>query len=401
MHFSTTRLALLAASAALCVANVYYAQPLLDLIGADLALDRAMAGGIVTATQLGSVLALLFVVPLGDRFDRKRLLLVQLAALAFALAGVATAGQVMPLLGAMALAGLLGTAMTQGLIACVAAAADDGQRGHVVGVVQGGVVLGLLGARVVAGGIADLAGWRAVYAVSAASTVLLAALLWRALPTVPPPARPLPYRELIGSMVTLLRTDRVLRVRGVIALLIFAAFNIFWSAMALELAGPPHALPHTAIGAFGLVGLIGALGAMRAGRLVDSGRGEWTTGVALVLLCAAWLPLAFTPASLVALGIGIVALDLAVQALHVTNQGLILRSGAAPGRLVGSYMLFYAVGSGAGALAATAAHAAGGWHLVCLLGAAVSMAALACWLASWRAARRAAARAHAVCRSPA
>jgi len=379
MHFSTTRLALLAGSAALCVANVYYAQPLLDLIAADLALEHAAAGGIVTATQVGSVLALLFLVPLGDRFDRRRLLLAQLAALALALAGIWAAERTAPLLGAMLLAGLLGTAMTQGLIASVAASADEGERGRVVGAVQGGVVLGLLGARAVAGAIADLAGWRAVYAVSAVSTVAIAGLLWHALPALPAPARPLPYRQLVGSMAALLRSDRTLRERGIIALLMFAVFNIFWSALALELAAPPHALPHTAIGAFGLVGLVGALGAMRAGRLADRGHGERLTGAALVLLCLAWLPLAFTPASLLALAAGIVALDLAVQALHVTNQSLILRGGAAPGRMVGCYMLFYAAGSGAGALAATAAHAAGGWPLVCLLGAGLSIAALLYW----------------------
>ncbi|WP_338759155.1 MFS transporter [Massilia sp. METH4] len=384
MYFTTPRLALLAACAALCVANVYYAQPLLDLIAADLALDRAAAGGIVTATQLGSVLALLFVVPLGDRLDRRRLLLAQLGLLAVALAGVWLAQAVVPLLGAMLLAGLLGTAMTQGLIACVAAAAADGERGRVVGAVQGGVVLGLLAARAVAGGVADLAGWRAVYAASAVSTGLIAALLWRALPAVPPPAAPLPYRDLVGSMAALLRTDRVLRTRGTIALLMFAVFNIFWSALALELAGPPHALPHTAIGAFGLVGLIGALGALGAGRRADRGRSERTTGMALVLLCAAWLPLAFTPASLLALGIGVVALDLAVQALHVTNQSLILRSNAAPSRLVACYMLFYAAGSGIGALVASAAHAAGGWPFVCVAGAGTSVAALGFWLATLR-----------------
>lgn len=384
MSFSTIRLALLAASAALCVANVYYAQPLLDLIAADLALDRAAAGAIVTATQAGSVLALLFLVPLGDRFDRRRLLMAQLGALALALAGIWAAQRTGPLLAAMLLAGLLGTAMTQGLIACVAASAADAERGRVVGAVQGGVVLGLLGARAVAGAIADLAGWRTVYAVSAAATVLLAAVLWHALPAVPAPSRPMPYRQLIGSMAALLRSDRVLRRRGIIALLMFAVFNIFWSALALELAGPPHALPHTAIGAFGLVGLIGALGAMRAGRLADRGHGDRTTAAALLLLCAAWLPLAFTPASLVALAAGIVALDLAVQALHVTNQSLILRTGVAPSRMIGCYMLFYAAGSGAGALAATAAHAAGGWRLVCLLGAGVSAAALLFWLAAAR-----------------
>ncbi|TWI44777.1 putative MFS family arabinose efflux permease [Pseudoduganella flava] len=379
---SRATLALLAAAAALCVANVYYAQPLLDLIAADLALDRAAAGAIVFATQLGSALALLFVVPLGDRHGRRALLLAQLAALVLALAAVCAADRIVPLLAAMLLAGLLGTAMTQGLIGCAAVLALPEQRGRMVGAVQGGVVLGLLGARVVAGAVADVAGWRAVYGISAALMVLVALLLWRMLPPLPAPGDPVPYRRLIASMWTLLRTDRVLHTRGTIALLMFAVFNIFWGALALELAGPPHGLPHTAIGAFGLVGIAGALGAARAGRWHDRGHGERVTGIALALLLFAWLPLAFTPASLAAVAAGILALDLAVQALHVTNQGMILHGGgAAQSRLIACYMLFYAAGSGAGALAATLMHAAFGWPGVCLLGAGVSAAALLFW---WR-----------------
>jgi predicted MFS family arabinose efflux permease len=210
------------------------------------------------------------------------------------------------------------------------------------------------------------------------------------LPPLPAPGKPLPYRELIASMWTLLRTDRVLRTRGIIALLMFAVFNIFWSALALELSGPPHRLPHTAIGAFGLVGIAGALGAARAGRWHDRGHGERVTGTALALLVLAWLPLAFTPASLAALAAGILALDLAVQALHVTNQGMILQAGGtAQSRLIACYMLFYAAGSGAGALAATVAHARFGWAGVCVLGAGVSAAALSFWLRGAAAARAA------------
>jgi predicted MFS family arabinose efflux permease len=285
-----------------------------------------------------------------------------------------------PLLAALLLAGLAGTAMTQGLIGCAAVLADDGARGRIVGAVQGGVVLGLLGARVVAGVVADIAGWRAVYALSAGLMAAVAVLLWRMLPPLPAPAGAPPYPRLLGEMLALPRTDPVLRTRGLIALVMFAVFNVFWSALALQLSGPPHRLPPSAIGAFGLVGIAGALGAAHAGRWHDRGHGARVTGVALLLLAAAWLPLAFTPASLIALAGGIVVLDLAVQALHVTNQGAILgRGGAAPSRLIACYMLFYAAGSGVGALAGTAAHAAGGWPAVCALGAALSALALAGW----------------------
>lgn len=377
--------ALFALACGLSVANVYYAQPLLDIVAADFGVSRATIGGVVTATQAGSALALLLLVPLGDRMERRRLLLMQLAALAVALLVVADARSPRMLLAGMLAVGLLGTAMTQGLIACAAAAAMPAERGRVVGAAQGGVFVGLLLARVVAGAIADVAGWRGVYLASAGAMLLLAVALWWRLPAQPRAGEPLPYRRLLASMFALLARDRVLQVRGVIALLMFAAFNIFWSALVFPLTAPPHGLSHTAVGAFGLVGAAGALAAMRAGAWADRGLAQRTSAGALLLLLAAWLPLSWLPSSLWALAIGILMLDLGGQAIHVTNQSLILRAHAgAHSRLIGAYMLFYAAGSGLGAILATAAYASAGWSGVCALGAAVSALALAFWALTLR-----------------
>ncbi|KVN97303.1 hypothetical protein WL40_17915 [Burkholderia ubonensis] len=385
---STARVALLAACCAASVANVYYAQPLLDSIARDFAIPHAEVGGVITATQLGCALALLFVVPLGDLLNRKRLLAVQLALLTAACIGVAASASRVGLLAGMAGVGLLGTAMTQGLIACAAALAGDGERGRVVGAAQGGVVIGLLIARSVAGVVTDLAGWRAVYLASAAIAIVMGVVLSRLLPDARAPRECIGYAALLASMGFLLRRDRVLQVRGMLALLMFAAFSIFWSALVLPLSAPPHAMSHTAIGAFGLVGALGAAAAARAGRLADRGLGHATTGAALVLLVASWLPLAFTTSSIPLLIVGIVLLDIGGQAIHVVNQSMIL--GARPdahARLVGCYMLFYSVGSGLGAIASTLVYARAGWAGVCVLGAAVSTAALAFWAATLKRAR--------------
>jgi len=371
---------LFAVAAGASVANVYYAQPLLDALARDFAIDAGAVGGVVTATQAGCALALLLVVPLGDLVERHRLMAVQALLLCAALVGAGCAPSTPVLLAAMLLTGLLGTAMTQGLIAYAAGAAPDAERGRVVGTAQGGVFIGLLLARVLAGAVSDLAGWRSVYLGAAAAMLALAALLWRRLPHLPPARRRLRYAALIGSMFALLRHDRVLQVRGGLALLMFAVFNIFWSALVLPLSAPPYGLSHTAIGAFGFVGAVGALAAARAGRLADRGHAAQATFVALLLLLAAWLPLAWMERSLWALVPGILLLDVGGQAIHVTNQSLILRAAPeAHSRLVGAYMLFYAVGSGAGALATTAVYAHAGWRGVCLLGAGVSAAALAFW----------------------
>nr|WP_254603970.1 MFS transporter [Achromobacter dolens] len=373
---------LLAVACALSVANVYYAQPLLDAMGREFRLDEGAVGIVVTATQLGCALALVLVVPLGDLLDRRRLMLAQLGLLVLALAAVALASAAPWLLAGMLALGLLGTAMTQGLLALSAALAAPHERGRVVGAVQGGVVIGLLLARTLAGAVADLWGWRAVYLVSAslAALLALALALARWLPRRALPAAGLGYGALLRSMFTLLAHERVLRVRGMIALLMFAVFSAFWTALVLPLSAPPYSLTHTAVGAFGLVGVAGVLVAARAGRLADRGHAQLTTGAGLALLCLAWVPIAFLDRSLWALALGVLVLDIAAQALHVTNQAMIFSiSAQAHSRLVGGYMMFYAVGSGLGSIASTFVYARAGWLGVCALGLGLSLAATLFW----------------------
>ena len=382
-HMRASLVLLLAAACGLSVANVYYAQPLLEALASDFQIPLAAVGGVVTATQAGCALALLLLVPLGDLLNRRRLLLVQLLALVAALALVGLASSRPVLLAGMLLVGLLGTAMTQGLIAYAASAAGAHEQGRVVGTAQSGVFIGLLLARVFAGAVSDLAGWRSVYLLAGLLMLGMALLLWKQLPSLPLSAAAaggLRYRDLLASMFTLLRQEKVLQVRGLLALLMFAAFNIFWSALVLPLSAAPYHFSRTAIGAFGLAGVVGALMAARAGLWADRGHAQCTTAAALLTLLLAWWPLSLLQSSLWALILGIVLLDLGGQALHVTNQSLILRPRPeAHGRLISLYMLFYAVGSGLGALASTMAYARAGWQGVCLLGAAVSLLALWVW----------------------
>ncbi|MCE9980989.1 MFS transporter [Leclercia adecarboxylata] len=382
---STSLAWLFAIASGLSVANVYYAQPLLDALARDFGISHAAVGGVITATQLGCALALLFLVPLGDRVDRRRLMAMQMLALTFALVAVGMAQSTLALLAGMLAVGLLGTAMTQGLIAYAASAAAPHEQGRVVGTAQGGVFIGLLLARVFAGGVSDLAGWRGVYFCAALLMLGIAIPLWRRLPILPPASRTLSYPRLLASMLTLLRQEKVLQVRGMLAMLMFAAFNIFWSALVLPLSAPPYNFSHTLIGAFGLAGVVGALAAARAGQWADKGYARQTSGLALLVLLLAWWPLSLMEVSLWALVMGIVLLDLGGQALHVTNQSLIFRTRPdAHSRLVGLYMMFYAVGSGLGAICTTVTYARFGWQGVCTLGASVSLLALVFWWVTQR-----------------
>ncbi|HST40659.1 MAG TPA: MFS transporter [Conexibacter sp.] len=372
-------------AAGLAVGNAYAAQPLLDAIAAAFSLSPGAAGAVVTATQLGLTLGLLLIVPLGDLLRRRRLVPLQLLVGAGALLLVAAARSGPLLLAAMALVGA-SSVVAQVLVAYAAALAGERDRGRAVGLVTSGIISGILLSRAVAGAIAELGGWRAVYLASAAATVLLAAVLARRMPREEPGERPRParraYLPLVASTVTLVARMRLLRVRGGIALLTFAAFSTLWSALALPLSAPPHELSHAAIGLFGLAGAAGALAAARAGRLADRGHGEATTGAALVLLLLSWPLIALLDRSLIALALGVVLLDLAVQAIHVSNQTLLLAAaGAARSRVTAAYMVFYSLGSAAGALAATTVYAAAGWTGVCLQGAGLTAAALLLW---WR-----------------
>ncbi|HEN8733454.1 TPA: MFS transporter [Pseudomonas putida] len=371
---------LLATTSAMTVATVYFAQPLLESMVAELGVAQQQIGWVVGATQGGYALGLLLIVPLGDLVDRKRLLLGQLLFSALALVGVGMAPNWAILLLALAIAGLMAV-MVQVMVAHAASLASPGQQGQAVGTVTSGVVLGILLARLASGGLADLAGWRSVYLVAAGLLMVLALVLWRSLPGGQPMRSRPGYRALIMAQFSLYRHDRLLRQRGVFGVLIFAAFSVLWSAMVMPLSAAPLALSHTEIGLFGLAGVAGTLAASHAGRLADLGRGERTTGVSLALLTLSWLPTAFVEHSLLAFVLGVLMLDFAVQAVHVTNQSLLLAGrGAMASRLIGAYMCCYSLGSGLGAVLASWVYAHWGWVAVCGLGMGISAVALCYWL---------------------
>ena len=373
-------LALLFATACgMSVANIYFAQPLLDQLSNEFGINHSIIGVVITITQIFYGLGLLLLVPLGDLLNQRRLIVGQMLLSTTALVIVGTASSSMVLFVGMALVGLLAV-VTQTLVAFAATIASPTERGRVVGIVTSGIVIGILLARTFAGILTDVAGWRSVYLFSAALMLLMVFMFIKMLPNVKREVKSLSYPELIRSVLTLFIQERTLRVRSVLAMLIFADFSILWTSLVLPLSTPPIALSHSAIGAFGLVGVAGALAAARAGKLADQGYGQRTTGIALALLLISWLFISYIEQSLIALVIGIVLLDLAVQAIHVTNQTMILPLHTeARSRLTAGYMVFYSIGSAGGSIASTQIYAHFGWGGVSLLGASVSAFALLFW----------------------
>lgn len=376
---------LFAIACGMSVANIYFAQPLLDELSNEFNMDYSVIGILITVTQIFYALGLLLLVPLGDLLNQRRLIIGQMAVSMAALVIVGTASSGTMLFAGLALVGLLAV-VTQTIVAFVATVAAPAERGRAVGMVTSGIVIGILLARTISGVLKDLAGWRSVYLVSAALMLLMVYALYKVLPNVERKVKTLSYSQLLKSVLVLFLQERLLRTRAALAMLIFTAFSILWTPLVLPLSAPPLSLSHSAIGAFGLVGVVGALAAAKAGKLADRGYGQRTTGIALSLLLLSWLPISYTERSLFALVIGIILLDLAVQAVHVTNQSMIfaLRP-QARSRMVAGYMIFYSIGSAAGSIASTHIYAQYGWHGVCVLGASVSAVALIFWFITKRA----------------
>lgn len=369
---------LLAVVCGVAVASVYAAQPILEPMGRDLGVPPHLTGWIVATGQLGYLAGLLLLVPLGDVADRRRLIAAHLAITAAGMSLTASASTAWAAFAGLATAGVFAV-VVQTTVAYAASASPPAERGRNIGIVTSGVVVGILGARAVTGALADVWGWRSVYALLAALSLVLAALVLAALPREQHPAQPARYSRAVASQTELFR-ERAFLTSGLIAFFLFASFGTLWSGLALPLADAPWKLSESQIGLFGIAGLAGALGAVRAGRWADAGRTAPVTGVALTLLILSWAAIAQLPRSLWLLALGIVVLDFAVQAVHVSNQHLL--TATHPHRVssvIGSYMVFYSLGSALGAAATTTIFTTHGWSGSSLLGAGFAACALAIW----------------------
>lgn len=378
-----------ALSSGLAVANVYYAQPLIDRIAEEGGMDLAVAGSIIGATQVGYFLGLLLIVPLGDVLDRRRLLLVQTAVLGVALLVPVFASGSLALLSSFGAIGSLAV-IAQIFVAYAADLAGDGSRGRAVGTVTTGIILGILLARTISGLLSDLVGWRSVYALSAAFTFAQLAVLFRIIPSDNRPSLPVHYGELVGSTLALFRTTGELRTRALFGFLIFTAMTLLWTPMVLPLRAPPWSLSHSEVGLFGLAGAMGAAGASFAGRLADRGLSERMTGLGLALMLASWLPIALLSKSLGWLILGVITIDFALQSVHVSNQALLHREGAGSrSRLTAAYMLAYSAGCASGSFVSTLIFDLAGWVGVCLAGSLVSLTGAIVWAGMSMTARKA------------
>jgi predicted MFS family arabinose efflux permease len=337
-------------------------------------------------TQLGYALGILFLAPLGDRFDRRRVILVKTAALVVALLLAAAAPSLGVLLAASLAVGLAAT-MAQDIIPAAATLAPAAHRGKVVGTVMTGLLTGILLSRVVSGNVAQHAGWRAMFALAAVSVALIGIAAWRGLPRFAPTTR-MTYGALLGSLFGLWRQHGALRRAALAQGLIAVGFSAFWSTLAMLLNGAPYHLGSAVAGSFGLAGAAGALAAPLAGRLADRRGPELVTRLGASLAIVSFAAMALMPmlsphARLALLAICALGFDLGFQVTLIAHQTIIYGiDPIARSRLNAVLFVGMFIGMSTGAGLGCMLLAQWGWGAVTLLATVMAGAGLAVRL--WR-----------------
>jgi predicted MFS family arabinose efflux permease len=376
----------MAAAAGIAVANIYYNQPMLGLIEADL--PGPLSPLVPTATQLGYAIGLLLLVPLGDILERRRLIVVQFGVLAGALALAAAAPNAASLLTASLLLGIAST-VAQQIVPLAAYLAAPERRGATVGMILAGILTGILLSRTLAGFVATHGGWRAMFWLGVPMALVAGALMMAVLPHTPPVSR-LGYHRLLGSIIHLWREFPALRLAALTQSLIFAAFTAFWTILAFRLQGPPFGLGADVAGLFGIVGAVGIFAAPLAGRFADVRGPTPVVALGAALTFASWLVFGLWT-SLIGLVVGVIILDFAMQSALVSNQHIVfsLRP-EAQARLNTVLMSFMFVGGAIGSATSTVAWEELGWSGMVGLGATFGALATTLQLPSLARTRRAA-----------
>ncbi|WP_225760760.1 MFS transporter [Citrobacter sp. Marseille-Q3906] len=355
----------MALGAGFSVAAIYYAQPLLPLMGQDLALSITGMGLIPTLTQAGYALGILFLLPLGDRYDRRTLILLKSVSLAVLLLACSFAGQLHSLLPISLLMGMAAT-MAQDIVPAAAILASEGKQGKTVGTVMTGLLLGILLSRTVSGLVGEAFGWREMYQLSAVSIAVITAIMWRMLPRFTVHST-LNYPSLMLSMAQLWQRYPALRRAALAQGFLSIAFSAFWSTLAVMLS-EHYQMGSAVAGAFGVAGAAGALAAPVAGHLADKVGAEKVTqlGALLVMLSFAlmfFLPVLPVPGQWLLIAFAAVGFDLGLQSSLVAHQNLVYSlEPQARGRLNALLFTIVFIGMALGSVLGSQVYALANWQ---------------------------------------
>lgn len=370
----------LALGAGFSVAAIYYAQPLLPLIGQDLHLSITGMGLVPTLTQAGYALGILFLLPLGDRYDRRTLILLKSLSLAVLLLACSFIGQLHSLLLVCLLMGMTAT-MAQDIVPAAAILAPEGKQGKTVGTVMTGLLLGILLSRTVSGLVGEAFGWREMYQLAAVSIAVISAIMWKVLPRFAAHST-LNYPSLMISMAQLWQRYPTLRRAALAQGFLSIAFSAFWSTLAVMLSEHYH-MGSAVAGAFGIAGAAGALAAPLAGHLADKVGAEKVTQLGALLVTLSFSMMFLLPALPVhgqwlLIALSAVGFDLGLQSSLVAHQNLVYSlEPQARGRLNALLFTLVFIGMALGSVLGSQVYRVANWEGVVGLATLSGMIALA------------------------
>lgn len=382
-HLTQLTLWVMTIATGLVVANIYYNQPLLADIAHTFNISDKKAQQLSLFTQIGYACGLLFIVPLADMVKRKQLILIDFVLMIFALLISAIAPSILVLTIAGFLLGL-SSIVPQLLIPMAAHLASPHERGKKLGFIMSGLLIGILLSRTLSGFIGEHFGWRSMYYIATGLMLAMWIMIFFFLPEVEPDYKG-NYKKLMTSLIHLIKTQPKLRMASFRGALCFAGFSAFWTTLVFLLKQPQFNEGSAAAGAFGLVGAFGALAAGLMGRLSDKMDSYKLSGYTLLLVFISYIVFYFSTSSIAGLIIGVIILDMGVQATHISNQSIIFALiPEARNRLNTVYMVSYFIGGASGTFLASLLWKNYGWSGVCVIGGGLALIALAAHLLNYQ-----------------
>ena len=367
----------------LIVANLYYCQPLIVLIAKEFSIPENIAGRVTYLTQAGYAIGMFFMVPLGDKLERKKQILITTLAAVVALFLAATATNFLMLQIASFLIGA-SSIVPQLILPLSATMASPEQRGKVIGTIMSGLLLGILLSRTISGFVGEWLGWRGMFWIAAGLCLLIVVVIKRKFPVNKPDFKGT-YTQLLSSLFTLIKEQPMLREATLINALSFAQFGAFWTTMVLLLSGEPFHFNSATIGLFGIVGASGALAAPLVGKMGDQGKPRKVIGYGLLCLLLSFVVFYFSSESVVGILIGIVFIDVGLQSVHVSNQARVYALlPEARNRMNTVYMSFSFLGTALGSAFGLWLWSLGGWEAFSIGGALLSVSSLLVYMLTYK-----------------
>lgn len=368
LFLSKSILWLMAIGAGLVVANNYYNQPLLGVIAKELGESESATSKVAMFTQMGYAAGLLLIIPLGDMFRRKKIILIDFFFIILSLVVFALSKSLIVMLAASFCIGLT-SVVPQIFVPIAAQLSRPEEKGRNVGIVMSGLLIGILGSRVFSGVVGEYLGWRNVFFIAAGLMIILAVLIAWMLPNMQPTFKGT-YGQLMGSVIRYARSIPSLQLASLRGALGFASFSAFWTTLTFRLQEAPYFQGSDVAGSLGLFGIAGALAATLVGQASGKVNKNKLIAIATFLMIVSWGVFGMGDSTYIGIIVGIILLDMGLQAMHVTNQTIVLSSQPeAANRLNTVYMVSYFIGGSIGTFVGGKAWGAYGWNGVVFTGA--------------------------------